>query len=194
MGLDVNCGSCRRREACAKRAYATVVRNGGTDSSDCCGHVVRPNHGEQPVRVLLRVDAFRAECLDVVLSPQYGARCDLILPTCNSCCLGRQAQQVLAVLQVRVQAGQPQCVLTCARLQVRIVDCSDQRDGEDRQRNQANGQREPRVVERGAAHAVRAWCQHRRRHGGVVHAGDCNAHHDRSTATREEHQARLPAS
>jgi len=69
------------------------------------------NHREEGVGTAADVDARAAQGFDVVLGPQSGPRRYLVFPASDPGGLGGQRQEILAMLQIRVQSGKSQGIL-----------------------------------------------------------------------------------
>jgi hypothetical protein len=146
-------------------------------------------HRDHRVRLEAVVDAGGAQRLDLVLRPERAARLDVELPERDPGGTRGEREQVLAVRERRVHLLQPLRVLPRLRQQVRVVHRGDERQSQHAERDEADGAREPVVVERGAAETVRAHREPGRGHRRVVHAADRETHDDRGTAARERERA-----
>src|SRR6266404_5749803 len=98
----------------AQPAHPAALRNRGANRSQGGGCVIGMDHRQECVGTSAEVETRAAQGFDLVLGPQSGPRRYLIFPASDPGGLSGQRQEILAMLQVRVQSGKSQGILTRA--------------------------------------------------------------------------------
>ena len=151
--LEVHRVAERRDDAKAERAGLLVLGHGALDRVEHHRPVFRMRHRDHGIRLQPVVHARRAQRFDLVLRPQRLAVRDVEFPGRDAGGARREREEILAVLQGGVHALEAHRVLARLRHQVRVVHRGDQRERQNAERDQADGAREPVVVERRATQA-----------------------------------------
>ncbi len=146
--FQMNDCAAGRDDAKTESAHVPAFRHGLADRVAADGTVVRMHQCRDGVGIVrVSMPATRSDSISFSVHSVVCVR-DVHLPGRDAGGASRERQQVLAVLQGRVDLRESHRVLAACETQVRVVDGGDQRDGEHAERADADRDREPAVVER----------------------------------------------